>query len=39
MKNDSKWTKLGLLVGPDPKVEGLGFARAPRDALLEMING
>jgi hypothetical protein len=28
MKNDSKWTKLGLLVGPDPKIEwpagGLG---------------
>lgn len=44
MKIDSKWTKLGLLVGPDPKIEWLAggsgpcFARTPRNALLKKTN-
>ena len=33
MKNDLKWTKLGLLVGPDPKIEWLAGGSGPCCAI------
>ena len=36
MKIDSKWTKLGLLVGPDPKIEWLAGGSGPCCAIANI---